>query len=545
MLDLWYKNAVFYCVDVETFMDSDGDGIGDFQGLADRLDHVEASGATCLWLLPFYPSPNRDNGYDVSDYYGVDPRLGSLGDFVNFTRAAKDRGLRIIVDLVVNHTSIDHPWFQQARSDPQSKYRDWYVWSREKPEDAGDGIVFPGVQESTWTYDEAAGAWYFHRFYKHQPDLNITNPAVREEIEKIMGFWLELGVSGFRLDAVPFLIEYKGVEPQPERRDPHHYLTELRNFLSWRKAEAVMLGEANVPRDAFDEYFGSGDRLHLMFNFLLNQNVFLAFARGDARPVRHLLAEMPPIPPICQWATFLRNHDELDLGRLSAAEREEIFAAFAPYPDMQLYHRGIRRRLPPMFGGDRRRLEMAYSLLFALPGSPVLWYGEEIGMGEDLSLPERMPVRTPMQWADAANAGFSTAPPDGLIRPVISGGAFGYQRVNVTGQQHDRDSLLVFMQRLVRVRRACPEIGWGDCRVIETAPPGVLALHHTWRDNDVITLHNLGPDPAELRLDLNRAPTRLLPLFGDSPAPEPQNHAMPMRLEGYGYRWFRVAETRR
>jgi maltose alpha-D-glucosyltransferase/alpha-amylase len=275
LLDLWYKNAVFYCLDVDAFMDGNGDGIGDFQGLTDRLDHLEALGITCVWLTPFYKTPDRDNGYDVTDFYAVDPRLGSLGDFVSFARAARHRGLRVIVDLVVNHTSIDHPWFQAARSDPKSPYRDWYVWSDEKPADADEGVVFPGVQQSTWTWDEEAKAYYFHRFYWHQADLNIANPAVREEIEKIMGFWLELGVSGFRIDAVPFLIEYTGLKHHPEG-DPHEYLTEIRDFLSWRKAEAVILAEANIPMDQADEYFGNGDRMTMVFHFMLNQRLFLA-----------------------------------------------------------------------------------------------------------------------------------------------------------------------------------------------------------------------------------------------------------------------------
>ena len=279
MVDLWYKNAVIYCLDVETFMDSNGDGVGDFQGLADRLDHIEDLGATCVWLLPFYPSPNRDNGYDITDFYAVDPRLGTLGDFVAFTHEAEERGLRVVVDLVANHTSVDHPWFQEARRDPNSRYRDWYVWSKEKPKDIHEGVVFPGVQDAVWTYDEVAGAWYLHRFYPHQADLNITNPEVKAEIEKVMGFWLQLGVSGFRIDAVPFLIEYKGVpEHEHPGDDPHAYLDEMRAFLSWRRAEAVMLAEANIENDKVDEYFGAtGDRMHMIFNFMLNQHVFLAW----------------------------------------------------------------------------------------------------------------------------------------------------------------------------------------------------------------------------------------------------------------------------
>jgi maltose alpha-D-glucosyltransferase/alpha-amylase len=471
MLDLWYKNSIIYCVDVETFMDSNGDGIGDFGGLADRLDHVEALGATCIWLLPFYPTPNRDNGYDVTDFYAVDPRLGTLGDFVAFTHAAHDRGLRVIIDLVANHTSIDHPWFQEARRDPNSRYRNWYVWSKEKPKDIHDGVVFPGVQDTTWTYDEVAQAWYMHRFYKHQADLNIANPEVREELEKIMGFWLQLGVSGFRLDAVPFLIEYRGVPAHEQPQDdPHQHLDRMRDFVSWRRAEAMLLAEANITMDQVDEYFGpSGDRLHMIFHFMLNQHLFLSLTRNDAEPIRRVMAQTPAIPPKSQWASFLRNHDEIDLGRLSDAERGEVFAAFGPVPEMQAYERGIRRRLAPMLNGDKRRLRQAFSLMFALPGTPVLWYGDEIGMGEDLSLPERNSVRTPMQWADEPNAGFSTAPAAHLIRPVISDGAFDFRNVNVAAQ-HDLDgSLMSTLQRLIRTRRACPEVGWGKCQVLENS----------------------------------------------------------------------------
>ncbi|PVE20717.1 trehalose synthase [Microvirga sp. KLBC 81] len=546
MLNLWYKNAVIYCVDVETFMDSNGDGIGDFAGLADRLDHVEALGATCIWLLPFYPTPNRDNGYDITDFYAVDPRLGTLGDFVAFTHAAHDRGLRVIVDLVANHTSIDHPWFQEARRDPNSRYRDWYVWSKEKPKDIHEGAVFPGVQDATWTYDEAAQAWYMHRFYKHQADLNIANPEVREELEKVMGFWLQLGVSGFRLDAVPFLIEYRGV-PEEERPkdDPHLYLNELRSFVSWRRAEAMLLAEANITMDQVNEYFGpSGDRLHMIFNFMLNQHLFLSLARKDAEPIRRVMAQTPAIPLKSQWASFLRNHDEIDLGRLPDAERGEVFSAFGPAPEMQAYGRGIRRRLAPMLGGDEQRLKQAFSLMFALPGTPVLWYGDEIGMGDDLSLAERNSVRTPMQWADERNAGFSTAPSEQLVRPVVSGGAFDYRSVNVVAQ-HDLDgSLMSTLQRLIRTRRACPEIGWGRCRVLETSETSVLALRYDWHGETVLIVHNLADHAVEVQVSLDEV-SRLRPLFCDEDDRTMRDASEPIHLSPYGYRWFRAHGERR
>jgi len=546
MLDLWYKNAVIYCVDIETFMDSNGDGVGDFEGLAHRLDHIEALGATCVWLLPFYPTPNRDNGYDVMDFYGVDPRLGTLGDFVAFTRAAHDRGLRVIIDLVVNHTSIDHPWFQEARRDPASRYRDWYIWSKEKPKNIREGVVFPGVQDATWTYDRTAKAWYMHRFYEHQADLNIANPAVREEIEKVMGFWLQLGVSGFRLDAVPFLIEYRGVpaEQQP-KQDPHLYLKDMRDFLTWRRAEAMMLAEANITMDQVDEYFGpQGDRLHVIFNFMLNQHLFLALARGDAEPIRRVMARTPAIPHSAQWATFLRNHDELDLGRLTEAERAEAFAAFGPKPHMQAYERGIRRRLAPMLGGDERRIKLAFSLMFALPGTPVIWYGDEIGMGDDLSLPERNSVRTPMQWADEPNAGFSTAATKNLVRPVVSRGSFRYRDVNVAAQRDLDSSLMDTVQRLVRTRRSCPEVGWGECRVIDTDGTGVLALRYDWRGESLLIVHNLADQEAEVKVGFEGA-KRLKPLFSNRDDRTMRDAAKPIPLDPYGFRWFRADGERR
>jgi maltose alpha-D-glucosyltransferase/alpha-amylase len=546
MLDLWYKNAVIYCLDVETFMDSNGDGIGDFDGLSDRLDHIEALGATCVWLLPFYPSPNRDNGYDITDFYGVDPRLGSSGDFVKFASAADDHGLKIIIDLVANHTSIDHPWFQEARRNPQCRRRDWYIWSKEEPKNKEDGVIFPGVQDSIWTYDDAAEAWYLHRFYEWQADLNIANPDVREEIDKTMGYWLQLGVSGFRIDAVPFLIEYLGLpEEVAPKVDPHLYLTHMRDFLSWRRAEAMLLAEANIPFDQTDEYFGDGDRMHMIFNFMLNQHVFLALTRGDAEPIRRTMAAAPLIPEQAQWANFLRNHDELDLGRLKQDERREVFAAFGPKPEMQLYDRGIRRRLAPMLGGDQRRLKMAHSLMFALPGTPMIWYGEEIGMGDDLSQEERNSVRAPMQWSDKPNAGFSTAPAEKLVRPVISDGPFDYRKVNIGAQRDVPGSLMEHMQRLVRTRRSCPEIGWGERRVLHTNESCVLALASTWRGHTVVTLHNLADRKVEVELPAASTPPDLTPLFCADDDRERRRADDPIPLGPYGFRWLRADGERR
>ncbi len=539
MLDLWYKNAIVYSLDIETFSDADADGIGDLKGLTHRLDYLSGLGVTCVWLLPFYQSPNRDNGYDVTDYFRVDPRLGDLGDFVVFARQAQEYGIRILIDLVVNHTSDQHPWFREARTDPNSKFREFYVWSKRKPDDIHKGVVFPGHQHSVWTYDESADAWYFHRFYEHQPDLNVANPAVREEIEKIMGFWLELGVSGFRIDAAPFLIEPAGERTDPERDAYYGYLQELRRFLSWRRGDAILLAEANVTPDRATRYFGDeGDRMHMIFNFYINQHLFLALARRDATPLRQAWAELPPLPLLGQWTNFLRNHDELDLGRLPDTAREDVFTAFAPDVAMRLYDRGIRRRLAPMLGNDRRLIELSNSLIFSLPGTPVIRYGEEIGMGEDLSLPERQAVRTPMQWTPDHNAGFSDAPAESLIRPIIEDEEFGYESVNIAGQQRDPGSLLNWMERLIRTRKSCPEIGWGECTVLETNQTAVFAHRCRWHGQSIVALHNFSEH--EHSIDVPRLPDdgAMEELFGDRDYGEPRNGTI--ALAPYGYRWFRI-----
>jgi maltose alpha-D-glucosyltransferase/alpha-amylase len=543
VLDLWYKNAVVYCVDVDTYMDSNGDGVGDFAGLADRLDYLNGIGVTCLWLLPFYPTPDRDNGYDIMDFYNVAPQLGTLGDFVDFTHQAAERGIRIIVDLVVNHTSNRHPWFQAARRDPNSKYRDFYVWSKEKPKDANTGMVFPGVQKTTWTYDKAAKAYYFHRFYDYQPDLNIANPLVREEIQKIMGFWLQLGVSGFRMDAAPFVIELKGIDGV-KGVDPYSYLDEMRTFLSWRSGNAMMLAEANLEPDVVSTYFGDGNRLQMLFNFWLNQRVFLALATDCAEPIQRALTELPGIPPTCQWANFLRNHDEIDLGRLTEEERAAVMQEMGPEPEMQLYGRGIRRRLAPMLGADSRRLELAYSLLFSLPGTPVLWYGEEIGMGEDLSLPERNSVRTPMQWSAEEHGGFSSASPDRYIRPIVSEGGFAYKHVSVAHQRRDPDSLLNVIERLIRTRKECPEIGSGQWHLLDSGAPSVLAHCCESRGQSILVLHNLSREPAIARLDLAQFQCdHLVDLLDDSGSAPVEEGCFETRIDGYGYHWYRIGKA--
>ena len=536
--DLWYKNAIIYSLHVGTFMDSNGDGIGDFGGLSRCLDYLHGLGITCIWLAPFQKSPRRDDGYDISDHYQVDPCFGTLGDFVDFTHEAKQRGIRVMIDLVVNHTSDQHPWFQEARRDPASKYRDFYVWSETRPANHDEGMVFPGVQKTTWTRDPVAGQYYFHRFYEFQPDLNTQNPLVLAEIRKIMGFYLELGVCGFRMDAMPFIIQTKGPEPRHTMR--YGLMREFREFLQWRSGDAIILAEANVEPKNNMHYFGEdGDRLQMMFNFWVNQRTFYALAAGDVRPLAKALEDTRERPRNAQWGHFLRNHDELDLGRLSEEQRQAVFDAMGPEKSMQLYGRGIRRRLAPMLSGDRRRLELAYSLLFSLPGTPVIRYGDELGMGDDLSLPERNCARTPMQWSTEEHAGFTRFGKP--LLPVIEDGPYGCSKVNAADQRRDTGSLLNWTERMIRMRKEVPEIGWGEFKVLDTGNDGVLALRYDWRNNAVVTVHNLRGEPAEIQLrvgdERGRQLTNLLT----------QDHSQAngrgvhrIIMEPWGYHWYRA-----
>jgi trehalose synthase len=527
--DLWWKNAVIYCLDVQTFFDTNGDGCGDLVGLTERIDYLAGLGVTCLWLMPCYPSPERDDGYDISDFFTVDEKLGTLGDFAEMLRTAQDRGMRVIVDLVVNHTSHRHRWFQSARKGRDAPFHDYYVWQDEKPE-AAEQLVFPGEEVSNWAWDENAGQWYFHRFYSEQPDLNTANPAVRDEIAKIGGFWLALGVTGYRIDAVPFLLEEAG-GPESEHKDPHNLLRELSGFLTRRRGDAVLLGEVNLPYEQATEFFGTnGDELNMMFNFPLNQAMYLALARRDVKPIVDTLKSMPEIPAECQWANFVRNHDELSLDKLSDSERAEVFEAFGPEEDMQLYGRGLRRRLPSMMGGDEARIRLVYSLMFTLPGTPTLFYGEEIGMVENLEIEGRLSSRSPMQWTAGTHAGFSPAPEGArLCRPLPE-----ERTANVMDQRRDPDSLLNWMERVIRRRKECPELGWGTVTVLSDKGP-TLVHRCDWDGATVIAAHNLGDKPAKITLPEDDGWTVLEDLLGTADAKPGEQ----ITLEPYGYRWLR------
>jgi trehalose synthase len=496
--DLWWKNAVIYCLDVETFC-------GDIAALTQRIEHVADLGASCLWLMPLYPTPNQDDGYDISDYLGVDRRLGDLGDLVEAIRHASDRGLRVLADLVVNHTSIEHPWFAAARESRSSPLRDFYVWTDNPASEAG-------TTEENWTWDDRAGQFYLHRFAPFQPDLNITNAAVRDEIVKIVGFWLALGVSGFRMDAVPFLCEEVGVS-SVDTGGGKRWLHALREYAGRRRGDAMLMGEVNVAPDQIESYFGDhGDALHLQLGFLVNQRLWLSLARGEAAPLEDLIRRLPVPPPDSGWATFLRNHDELTLDKLDPHERDDVFAAFAPEEDMRIYGHGIRRRAASMLGGDGPRLRMAWSLTLSLPGTPVILYGDEIGMSEDLARDGRMAVRTPMEWEVVAD------------------------------QRRAPGSLLRFMSSLVHQRRDTPELGWGESTLVENDPPALFAHRCDWQGSTVFVTHNLSAEPVETELDLGWDVAGVEDLLALR-----EHHVergrLRVRLDGYGYLWLRAVRS--
>ena len=536
----WYKEAVFYEIYVRAFADGNGDGIGDLPGLISRLDHLRHLGVDCLWLLPISPSPLRDDGYDVSDYCSVHPDYGTLDDFRRLVREAHARGMRVIADLVPNHVSDQHPWFQASRDPghPQHElYRDWFVWSPTDRRYAGTRIIFLDTERSNWTWDEKRGAYYWHRFFYHQPDLNYDHPPVQEAMLNVARFWLEQGIDGFRVDAVPYLYEREGTncENLPET---HTYLKRLRAAVDQAALGSLLLSEANQWPEDVRPYLGDGDEFHMNFHFPLMPRIFLALARGDRTPIVEILARTPPIPEVCQWATFLRCHDELTLEMVTEEERQFLWQFYAPQPRMRL-NLGIRRRLAPLLDNDRARLELAYSLLFTLPGSPVLYYGDEIGMGDNIWLEDRRGVRTPMQWIAGPNAGFSAADPAHLYAPVIDDETYGFRTLNVEAQRADPGSLLNHLRRLIQVRKAHRALARGDLRILHDLPPALLGVVRTYGGRTVVALHNLSDRPQACLLDVDLfAGGRAVDLLSGRTLPGVQGGALDLCLPRYGCCWL-------
>jgi maltose alpha-D-glucosyltransferase/alpha-amylase len=536
---LWYKDAVFYELHVKAFFDGNDDGIGDFQGLIGKLDYLQWLGVDCVWLLPFYPSPLRDDGYDVSDYRGVFPDYGSLEDFRKFLAAAHLRGIRVITDFVLNHTSDQHQWFQDARSSPDSQKRGYYVWSDTDRKYDKARIIFIDTEKSNWTWDPVAKAYYWHRFFSHQPDLNYDNPALREEMLESMSFWLDQGLDGFRCDAVPYLFEREGTscENLPET---HDYLKDVRKRLDQKYRGRILLAEANQWPADVRPYFGDGDEFHMAFHFPLMPRLFMGVRSEDARPIIDMFTHTPAIPASCQWCLFLRNHDELTLEMCSGEERDYMYYAYARDPQMRR-NIGIARRLAPLLDNDRRKIEQLNSLVFTLPGSPIIYYGDEIGMGDNVHLGDRNGVRTPMQWTSDRNAGFSKADPSKLYLPTINDSVFGYQLKNVEAQMHSPHSLLQWMKRLIHIRKRHPALGRGSLEFVRHRNDKVLAHLRQHGGETLLLVHNLADSSQAAELDLAKLQGSVpVELFGESRFPQIGDRPYMLSLGPYGRYWFKL-----
>ncbi len=533
----WYKDAVFYELHVKAFYDGNDDGIGDFRGLREKLDYLQWLGVDCLWLLPFFPSPLRDDGYDVSDYRGVYPDYGSLEDVRAFLDDAHRRGIRVIADLVLNHTSDQHPWFQEARRSPQSPRRHYYVWSDTDQKYSKARIIFIDTEKSNWTWDPEAQAYYWHRFFSHQPDLNYESPEVRRAMLEVITYWLDLGLDGFRCDAVPYLFEREGTicENLPET---HAYLKELRRHLDERYPGRILLAEANQWPADVRPYFGDGDEFHMAFHFPLMPRLFMGVRSEDRQPIIDMFTHTPSIPPNCQWCLFLRNHDELTLEMCTGEERDYMYYAYARDPQARR-NIGIARRLAPLLENDRRKIELLNSLVFTLPGSPIVYYGDEIGMGDNIHLGDRNGVRTPMQWTGDRNAGFSKAEPAKLYLPVIADPVYGYQAINVESQIQTPHSLLNWMRQLIRIRKTRPVFGRGSIEFLPHANEKVLVHARAYRGETVLLVHNLAgsAQPVELDLGQFRGATPI-ELFGESRFPPIGERPYVLSVGPYGYYWF-------
>jgi maltose alpha-D-glucosyltransferase / alpha-amylase len=538
---LWFQRAVFYEIHLRGFSDANADGSGDFRGLTEKLDYLQWLGIDCIWLLPMYPSPLRDGGYDIADYYGIHPDYGTLDDFRTFIDAAHERGIRVIADLVVNHTSSDHPWFQESRADRGSSKRDWYVWSDTNDRYPDARVIFVDTEPSNWTWDAVAGQYYWHRFFAHQPDLNFDNPEVQEAILDVLRFWLDLGLDGFRLDAVPYLFERDGTngENLPET---HEYLRRIRAEVDANYPDRVLLAEANQwPADVV-AYLGDGDECHMAFQFPIMPRLFMAIRREDATPVAEIIEQTPPIPANAQWGLFLRNHDELTLEMVTDEERDYMYAEYAKDPRMKL-NVGIRRRLGPLLDNDRSIVELLTAVLFSLPGSPILYYGDEIGMGDNIFLGDRDGVRTPMQWTGDRNGGFSRADFAQLYLPPLMDPVYGYQAVNVEAQLRTSTSLLRWVHRFIALRKQHVVFALGSYEALRSANPRIFSHIRHFEGETVLCVHNLARSAQPVELDLSafegRVPEEML---GNTLFPRIGELPYLLTLPGRAFYWFRLLE---
>ncbi len=542
---LWYKDAIIYEVPVKSFYDGNGDGTGDFAGLCEKLDYITDLGVTCVWLLPFFPSPLRDDGYDIADYRTINPTYGGLEDFKRFLAAAKARKLRVLVELVMNHTSDQHPWFQTARRAPAgSAERDFYVWSDNDKKYGDARIIFVDTETSNWTWDPVAQAYFWHRFFHHQPDLNYDNPAVLREMINVLDYWLDMGVDGFRLDAVPYLAEREGTSCE-NLTETHAIIKAVRASVNQRTGARMLLAEANQWPTDVRPYFGEGDECHMAYHFPLMPRIFMGLHLEDSRPIIEIMERTPAIPETCQWALFLRNHDELTLEMVTDDERDYMYLAYSADPKARL-NLGIRRRLAPLMGNSRRRIELLNALLFSFPGTPIIYYGDEIGMGDNIHLGDRNGVRTPMQWTGDRNGGFSRSDPARLYSPVIADPIFGYQAVNVEAQEGDSSSLLHWMKNLIRLRKQFRVFGRGTIEFLQPANQKVLAYIRRYERDIILCVANLSRTAQPVELDL-RALAGLTPveMLGYTEFPRIGELPYLLTLGPHGFYWFELQGTRR
>ena len=536
---LWYKDAIIYQLHVRTFFDSNGDGIGDFKGLIQKLDYIQDLGVTAIWLLPFYPSPLKDDGYDIADYTGIHPSYGTLADFQTFLEEAHRRGLRVITELVLNHTSDQHPWFQEARSSHESPRRDWYVWSDTDDRYRSVRIIFVDTELSNWTWDPISKSYYWHRFFSHQPDLNFDNPQVREAISDVIKFWMEMGVDGMRLDAVPYLVEREGTSCE-NLSETHDVLKLLRRKLDEQFPNGMFLAEANQWPADVRPYFGEGDECHMAFHFPLMPRIFMALRLEDRKPIVEILQQTPEIPDTCQWAIFLRNHDELTLEMVTDEERDYMYDEYAKDRTMRI-NVGIRRRLAPLLENDRRKIELMNGLLMSLPGTPIVYYGDEVGMGDNIYLGDRNGVRTPMQWSGGWTGGFSLADPERLYSPVVSNVLYCPQAVNVQSASRSPHSLLSWMKLLIRVRKSARVFGRGSIEFLHPANHRVLAYVRRLGNESILVVNNLSSSAQAVELDLRNFKGAIpIEMAGGNIFPRIGELPYLLTLGAYQFFWFKL-----